>query len=193
MCAASQFGAVLDMVTDRACTNVLLLVLASSFTTYLKDEEPVWGPEAGVWVWLSFMLLAVLDLVSHWVKMNVSLLAGRSSHKTVDADRFFLLRVYYTSRPVLFAVCALNELCLALLYVGANVQADQHTQVQVPGFLARPFLSDKADWPEVSLVWLGVFVTAPVFLLKQAISVLQLADALHELALLDGLALARED
>ena len=50
---ASSFGALLDMVTDRACTAGLLAVLAAGD-----------GPHAGIWLGLM-----CLDIVSHWMQM----------------------------------------------------------------------------------------------------------------------------
>lgn len=51
--AASQFGGVLDMVTDRFCTAGLLVVLGRLYEH----------------MWLPFLFLMFLDVVSHWCKM----------------------------------------------------------------------------------------------------------------------------
>jgi CDP-diacylglycerol--inositol 3-phosphatidyltransferase len=61
---STRFGAVLDMVCDRASNAVLLAILADLHPTYS-------------WVFLSDI---VLDLVSHWYQMYVSLLKG-AHHK----------------------------------------------------------------------------------------------------------------
>ena len=42
---------------------------------------------------------------------------GRTSHKFVDAGGNPIMHLYYTSRPVLFAMCAGNELFYASLYL----------------------------------------------------------------------------
>jgi CDP-diacylglycerol--inositol 3-phosphatidyltransferase len=57
---STKFGAVLDMVCDRASNAVLLAILSSLY--------PVWS-----WLFLSDI---VLDLVSHWYQMYVTLLKG---------------------------------------------------------------------------------------------------------------------
>ena len=61
---STRFGAVLDMVCDRASNAVFLAILAS--------EYPEWS-----WIFLGDI---VLDLVSHWYQMYVSLLKG-AHHK----------------------------------------------------------------------------------------------------------------
>ena len=42
---------------------------------------------------------------------------GSTSHKFVDASGNPIMRMYYTSRPVLFCMCAGNELFYAALYL----------------------------------------------------------------------------
>jgi CDP-diacylglycerol--inositol 3-phosphatidyltransferase len=49
----SQFGAVLDMVTDRFCTAGLLAVLSRLYPSMQA----------------AFLYLMVLDIVSHWAQM----------------------------------------------------------------------------------------------------------------------------
>lgn len=61
---STRFGAVLDMVCDRASNGVLLAICAAVHPKYS-------------WVFLSDI---VLDLVSHWYQMYVSLLKG-AHHK----------------------------------------------------------------------------------------------------------------
>lgn len=117
----SRFGAVLDMVTDRCATACLLVGLAVLY--------PRWA--------FLFQLLVALDVGSHWMHMSVvtlaraaptilrssrgllrryaSLVQGATSHKSVAKGP--LLRLYYTSRPVLFIMCAANELAFASLYL----------------------------------------------------------------------------
>ena len=42
---------------------------------------------------------------------------GRTSHKFFDAGENPIMHIYYTSRPVLFGMCAGNELFYASLYL----------------------------------------------------------------------------
>lgn len=84
---STQFGAVLDMVTDR-CTTACLLV-------FLSSAWPRWA--------LLFQGLISLDLASHYMHMYATLTMGGSgqSHKKVDQGRSRLLHLYYTNK-----VCA---------------------------------------------------------------------------------------
>ena len=81
---STQFGAVLDMVTDRCTTSCLLVFLSSAF--------PRWA--------LIFQGLISLDLASHYIHMFATLtMGGRgTSHKMVDERRSWLLHLYYTNR-----------------------------------------------------------------------------------------------
>lgn len=83
---STRFGAVLDMVCDRASNGVFLAILASLI--------PGWS-----WVFLSDI---ALDLVSHWYQMYVSLLKG--AHHKESKSRWSLLNLYYGSKPVLFTL-----------------------------------------------------------------------------------------
>ena len=81
---ATQFGSVLDMVTDR-CTTACLLV-------FLSSAWPRWA--------LLFQGLISLDLASHYMHMYATLtMAGRGqSHKKVDSSRSRILNLYYTNK-----------------------------------------------------------------------------------------------
>ena len=80
---STTFGAVLDMVTDRCTTACLLVFLASAW--------PRWS--------IVFQGLISLDLASHYMHMYASISMGSGeSHKKVDADRSYILHLYYTNR-----------------------------------------------------------------------------------------------
>ncbi len=118
---STEFGAVLDMVTDRCTTACLLVFLASAW--------PRWS--------IVFQGLISLDLASHYMHMYASLSMGEGrSHKKVDESRSWILHLYYTNRvcathpapfcktlnmyllqTVLFLFCALNELFFIALYL----------------------------------------------------------------------------
>jgi CDP-diacylglycerol--inositol 3-phosphatidyltransferase len=80
----TKFGAVLDMVTDRCTTTCLMVFLATAM--------PRWA--------MAFQLLISLDLASHYVHMyaTLSMGGGRESHKNVDAERSWLLHLYYSDK-----------------------------------------------------------------------------------------------
>ena len=97
---SSDFGAVLDMVTDRCSTAALLVVLTKLYP--------------GHWLW--FLFLLVLDYSSHWTHMYASASApkGQQHHKKVAEDRNFLLRWFY-GVYVFFGFCCVGA---ELFYVG---------------------------------------------------------------------------
>ena len=99
---SSMFGAVLDMVTDRVSSNILLMVLA---VIYGKEYFSL------------FALLASLDYSSHWFSMYASVYVGATSHKAMTPSRPWLLRMYYGSKLFLFLCCVSQEVSFLSLYV----------------------------------------------------------------------------
>lgn len=150
---STKFGAMLDMLTDRCVTTALLVVLSLFYPKYI----------------FVFQMLICLDIASHWIHVQSSLLKGGASHKKIDLSGNFFLRIYYHSRVVLFIMCAGNELFFCMLYL-------LH-------FTSGPLLSvggvSFGLW--VALAWL----TLPICVLKQVISVIQLIVACINTARLD--------
>ena len=169
----SKLGAVLDMVTDRSTTAGLTCYLGHIFPHYM----------------VAFQVLIGLDLSSHYMHMYSSLLGGSESHKNIKKDSNVILRLYYTSRTVLFWVCALNELFYIALYC-------LYHESLVKGIFSRR-LQDSL----ISLVGYSTFsinvaaillgVCAPVWGFKQFINVIQLIGAAQHLASLDSGALSK--
>lgn len=95
---SSEFGAILDMLTDRCATSALLSVLSHLYPPYASY----------------FIALVFLDGYSHWLQMASGLCAGASSHKQATGHSF-LLRLYY-SRAILTFVCFFTELFFLMLY-----------------------------------------------------------------------------
>lgn len=83
---SSSFGAVLDMVTDRASTGCLCIVLGNLYPELIPR----------------LTALMMLDAFSHWYHMYAALKLDLSSHKACDNA---LLRFYYW-KPALFVTCA---------------------------------------------------------------------------------------
>ncbi|KAH8121105.1 hypothetical protein ACSS6W_004340 [Trichoderma asperelloides] len=191
----TQFGAVLDMVTDRCTTSCLLVFLATAI--------PRWA--------IVFQGLIALDFASHYVHMYASLVIGGagSSHKNIDESQGWLMKVYYSNKIVLFSLCALNELffiaCYLLsfsspvipLYLNADIDGHGPLRPEVEvdtSLLAKmfpdPFSSaalelaraNKIDkyWPNIIVI--GCF---PFMALKQVINVIQLVQASKRLARVD--------
>ncbi|KAJ1666096.1 phosphatidylinositol synthase 1 (CDP-alcohol phosphatidyltransferase1) [Coemansia sp. RSA 1813] len=99
----SKFGEVLDMVTDRCTTTILLTYLAE-----LYNSRPLA---------LVFNFITVLDISSHYMQMYSQLITGKTNHKQMDSNAHWVLKAYYTDRRVLFAFCFGNEAFFLLLYI----------------------------------------------------------------------------
>lgn len=146
----TRFGAMLDMLTDRCATMCLLVNLALLY------------PRAT----LLFQLSMSLDVASHWLHLHSSVVRGSESHKMIDLSGNPVLRIYYTSRPALFTLCAGNELFYCLLYLFH--------------FSEGPLVGS------VGLFRMGLWITAPIALLKSLISVIHLITAARNMAALDA-------
>lgn len=133
----SRLGAVLDMVTDRFSTAALctiLVVLSGNQNKILQ---------------LLFVFLNILDFVSHWLRMYVSLVVGSNSHKNLSDDSPALLKLYYGNRMFMGVLCVGNELFYVFLY---------------------------ALWSGLAIVpyWFLYAVVAPLWFMKQVMNVIQL-------------------
>jgi len=125
---SSRFGAVLDMVADRFCTNILSLILAYNYRDYF----------------IIFCFLAVLDFVSHWYKMYASLLIGETSHKDSSSKRHWLVNIYYTSKFALFWICAAQECFYLTLYLKLHVTQEPYAYfLLIVCYVAGPIFAFK--------------------------------------------------
>lgn len=148
----SRFGAVLDMVTDRCTTSSLICFLCVLYPSYV----------------FVFQLLVSLDLASHYMHMYATLQTGGTSHKSIDKESNWLLRLYYTNRLVLFTMCFFNELFYVALYLAYFPLYD----VQVFGY-------------SYSIFAILALIISPFYLFKQSTNVIQLVRASVMLAELD--------
>ncbi|KAM4025384.1 CDP-diacylglycerol--inositol 3-phosphatidyltransferase [Anomaloglossus baeobatrachus] len=148
----TKFGAMLDMLTDRCATMCLLVNLSLLYPHYT----------------LLFQLSMSLDIASHWLHLHSSILKGSDSHKSIDLSGNPVLRLYYTSRPVLFFMCAGNELFYCMLYL---LHFSEGPAVTLGG---------------VGLFRLVVWLCCPVSLVKSVISLLHLVTASCNMAALDS-------
>jgi len=98
---SSRFGAMLDQLTDRCATMCLLATLGHFYPEYL--------------FW--FQLSMAIDIGCHWLHLHTTVLSGQGSHKSTEANTNPLLRIYYSSKTVLFIMCSGNELFYAMLYL----------------------------------------------------------------------------
>jgi CDP-diacylglycerol--inositol 3-phosphatidyltransferase len=138
---STKFGAVLDMVCDRASNGVMLAILAGLY--------PEWS-----WVFLGDI---VLDLVSHWYQMYVTLLKGK--HHKESKSNWWLLNLYYGNKKVLFTLVAGNEVFLIAAYINANKQLLH--------------LNKELEYLNFALLALGLVL----FLIKKLMSIVQLISA----------------
>lgn len=191
---STKFGAVLDMITDRATTSCLLCFLASAF--------PRWS--------IVFQLLISLDMASHYTHMYATLSLGgqNQSHKNVDKTRSWILNLYYTNRTVLFWFCALNEVFFIALYLlsfsspllspgllhqvsdsaasaiikGGEVNPSVVGQIYASPYSAGALELARANKMDSTVPWIIASISFPIMLLKQFINVVQLIKASRWLA-----------
>ena len=107
----SEFGGLLDMVTDRCSTLGLLYVLSGD---YAEDDNAIGFPVYR----LTFLFLAILDISSHWCQMY-STAALKQHHKSKDgnAGRSFLVRWFYEYYYFFGYLCVGAEFTYILAYV----------------------------------------------------------------------------
>ncbi|KAI1289621.1 CDP-diacylglycerol--inositol 3-phosphatidyltransferase [Halotydeus destructor] len=149
---STKFGAILDQITDRCALMVLLTVLCGFYPRY------------ALW----FQLSMVIDIASHWIHIWASMMQGKTSHKFVDPSESPILKMYYTSRPVLFVFCAANEIFYCGLY-----------------------LLHFTYGPSVPVLKIGLFklltlVSGPVSVAKTLISLVQLSSACINVGIIDS-------
>nr|XP_002121442.1 CDP-diacylglycerol--inositol 3-phosphatidyltransferase [Ciona intestinalis] len=145
----TKFGAMLDQLTDRASTATLVMTLSYFYPKYM----------------FLFQMSLVIDIICHWLHLHVSIMKG-SSHKSMGLDSNPIMKVYYTSRPVLFFMCAGNELFYSMLYLLY--------------FTEGPIVLG------VSLFRVCLFVSFPIMAVKTLISIIHLMDASIRLCAIDA-------
>ncbi|XP_053326571.1 CDP-diacylglycerol--inositol 3-phosphatidyltransferase [Spea bombifrons] len=150
----TKFGAMLDMLTDRCATMCLLVNLSLLYPAHA----------------LLFQLSMSLDISSHWLHLHSSTLKGSESHKAIDLSGNPVLRLYYTSRPVLFLMCAGNELFYCMLYLLHFSEG--------PAVALGPLGA-------VGIFRLVLWLSFPVSILKSLISLLHLVTASCNMAAID--------
>lgn len=92
----SKFGAVLDMVTDRCSTALLLSILSIIYPDHFQV----------------YLLLMALDIASHWVQMKA---AGQMHHKS--SSRNFIVSFYYSNYYFFGYCCCGAEFFYILMYI----------------------------------------------------------------------------
>ena len=173
----SEFGKLLDMVTDRLATAGLLMVLGTKFPTWF----------------FTCLALLLLDIASHWLQMYTSVLASRKSHKEVGSNANIILRLYYTNRIFMGVCCVSAE----VLYLCALALSDAKA-ASVQGVKAFAGVLPSAVVLSVPLKFVPTFsmvlqhraslatqvaaLMVPGFLIKQWANVAQLVGSCAALA-----------
>ncbi|XP_049766578.1 CDP-diacylglycerol--inositol 3-phosphatidyltransferase [Schistocerca cancellata] len=146
---STKFGAMLDQLTDRCGTMCLIVTLSYFYPQHM----------------FLFQLSITIDIACHWIYLHTSLLQGKASHKFIDLSGNPIMRIYYTSRPVLFFMCAGNEAFYASLYLLY--------------FTEGPVVAG------LGLFRIVAYLTAPVAFVKALISLLQGYVACNNLVAID--------
>ncbi|XP_053908986.1 CDP-diacylglycerol--inositol 3-phosphatidyltransferase [Cuculus canorus] len=147
----SRLGAMLDMLTDRLCSLCLQLNLSLLY----PRAAPL------------FQLSIAADIASHWLHMHCATLQGGGSHKSVGGEGPSVLRLYYSSRPLLFLLCAGNEAFLCCLFLVYHWEGP----TVVPG--------------GPGLFRAGLLLAAPIAAIKLGVTLVQLGGAAQRLAAID--------
>lgn len=182
---SSQFGAVLDMVTDRFSTMILCAVLSALYpldfspldsstmkslgiptpvASVLNSTNDLFGLLSSTWIRDMIYFFMVLDLVSHWYHMYASLLTGQTSHKNMNTDGNFLIRLYYSNKIMLFCCCAATEMFWGSLYLKAMGMGFSRSLGISTGMVGVV--------TQICLV-----LSAPLFIFKHFMNLLQLQNA----------------
>jgi CDP-diacylglycerol--inositol 3-phosphatidyltransferase len=157
----SKFGAILDMVTDRASTSCLIVILATFY------------PSHALW----FCSLIALDIISHFAHIYSSLSLNKKSHKDVSMDQSWLLRIYYTNRFVLGFLCFGNEGFFLHLYLLHFYGGPMVSFGPLDTYLSLVLGSKIALIGSLTLLFYF-----PIMLIKQLMNVVQLKQALQDIA-----------
>ncbi|XP_064459248.1 CDP-diacylglycerol--inositol 3-phosphatidyltransferase-like [Ornithodoros turicata] len=148
---ATKFGAMLDQLTDRCATMCLLVTLSIFYPQYS----------------FYFQMSMAIDIASHWLHLHTSLLSGRENHKVLDSTENPIMRIYYTSKPILFFMCAGNEMFYSGLYL--------------------TYFNEGPTCPviNVGLFKLITIISFPVAVVKTILSLLQMWIAAGKLGAID--------
>lgn len=154
---SSKFGGLLDMLTDRVATTCLNMCLCYFYPKYM----------------FYFQMWVFIDITSHWAHQLASIFRGEKSHKSAadDKKRNIVLRYYYTSRPFLFFMCAMNEIFFCSLYLN---------YFEGPSNLFSSVLFGKGLW-----YWTA-YISLPFMAVKTLISIVHLMDAAWSLACIES-------
>lgn len=181
----SQFGGVLDMITDRCGTLGLLYVLGleyQHFSLENKDDLSTTAPlfsTSTVYLLLriTFVFLQILDISSHWCQMHAALSLG-VHHKSDQGNQqnHFLVQWFYKYYYFFGYLCVGAEFTYLLLYARERM---------VVAALAAAGRNDSVAFWQRAIDW-ALVVTVPGCLAKQAVNVMQLVSVCRQIARKDA-------
>lgn len=161
----SMFGAVLDMVTDRVATCGLVCVLSGRYPRLMPG----------------MVVLMMLDVSSHWFQMYATLSKGSKTHKDVES-RSAVVRFYYRHRIFMGFCCVCVEVMYLVLYLLSWEQGESGAAAA-----AARWLGDyDHQYYYYSCLKVLVLISAPGFVFKQVINVVQLKTAADVLVAMDA-------
>ena len=158
----SEFGGLLDMVTDRCSTLGLLFVLGCT-KYYTKLDTTLGFPIYK----LTFLVLTLLDISSHWCQMySTSKLNLHHKSDSGNADRNFLVRWFYHYYYFFGYLCVGAEFTYILLYLLPHLEKENMD--------SNGFYHTVAKY--------ALYGCVPGCVMKQAVNVMQLLSACYAVA-----------
>ena len=164
----SQFGGVLDMITDRCSTLAFLFVLSLEY----YQNKPMR---------VAFCFLAVLDVSSHWLQMHSSLACLSGSHHKSDEgnrDKHLLVQWFYKYTAFFGYLCIGAEftyvLLLSRIRLSRIAALDDETGASAIEVWLVPFFKLLCDY--------GLIISVPGCLLKQMVNIVQLSSSCYVIA-----------
>uniref|UniRef100_A0A7S0BXN6 CDP-diacylglycerol--inositol 3-phosphatidyltransferase n=1 Tax=Proboscia inermis TaxID=420281 RepID=A0A7S0BXN6_9STRA len=149
----SEFGGLLDMVTDRCSTLGLLHVLSFEY-----GDDPNYR--------ILFLLLIILDVSSHWCQM-FSTCSMQQHHKsnTGNGGRFFLVRWYYKNYYFFGYCCVGTEFTYIVLYMMSRLALGGNKYASLSILLRNVLMC-----------------VGPACIVKQIVNIFQLLSACYAVA-----------
>jgi len=149
---SSEYGGLLDMITDRCATTGLLYILSGE---YIEHKY------ASIFR-LIYLFLILLDISSHWCQMYSSI-SLNVHHKSTEANsnRFFLVSYYYKVYLFFGYCCVGTEVTYITLYIIRHLHNDD-------------------DMFRLCQIVLGICL--PACIVKQIVNVAQLSSACYAVA-----------
>jgi CDP-diacylglycerol--inositol 3-phosphatidyltransferase len=156
----STFGGLLDMVTDRCSTLGILYILGGN---YAPQDTHLGFP----FFRLSFLMLILLDISSHWCQMHSTMSLHETHHKSQESNqgRNVIVRLYYQYYWFFGYLCVGAEFTYICLYMRQYVEAD-------------------SLWGTCNTALL--YACLPGCFLKQIVNVAQLGSACYAVASYDA-------